>query len=155
MNATQHMTVRLLSLVLVCGWVSAPAGEPAPDLSANYSWQPIRIGAGGWACGILIHPLDAKVRYLNDDTGQTYRWDQARSEWMPMIVRHTDGSGFPGALTGPAREALTLGMALDPSELKTVYLYTSLSGIGYNVYKSIDGGLNFTATKMNTAAGFN
>jgi hypothetical protein len=141
-----------LLAVVVCA-PALPSEGAAPDVSANYSWQPIRIGAGGWACGIIVHPMDAKVRYLNDDTGQTYRWDNGKSEWMPMIVRHTDGSGFPTTVTGAARGALTLGMALDPSELKTVYLYTNFDGIGCNVYKSVDGGVNFTATNMSTAAG--
>ena len=142
-------TTAIAGLLAMLTCTAALAGTP-PDLSATYSWQPIRIGAGGFACGIVVHPLDANARYLNDDTGQTYRWDTSKSEWLPMIVRNDDGTGFPASIGTVARGAMTMGLAVDPANLKTVYLYTMLDGIGFNVYKSVDAGVHFTAGNLLT-----
>ncbi|HSI09029.1 MAG TPA: hypothetical protein VK985_10635, partial [Rariglobus sp.] len=59
----------------------------AADLSGDYSWKPVRLGAGGFVTGLVIHPLDPDVRYCRTDVGNAYRWDAAAREWMPLVVR--------------------------------------------------------------------
>ncbi len=148
---------RFAATALVAGGVSAA------DLSAQYTWQPIRIGAGGWVCGIIISAGDANVRFVRDDTGQAYRWDTNRLEWMPLSMQNTDGSGFGISIIPVPSHALAFyprSFALDLTNDSVVYLYASFGdqwtygSLPMNVYKSTDGGKNFTATRFNNTAGF-
>src|SRR5690349_5684635 len=88
------------------------------DLSSTYSWQPIRIGGGGWADGIIISQTDPSVRFVRDDTGQAYRWDATKAEWMPLGVKNADGSGLPASAVPSPSHALHVdprSFALDPN----------------------------------------
>ena len=143
--------------------VLLPGTAGAVDLSAQYAWQPVRIGAGGWVCGIIIGAKDANVRFVRDDTGQAYRWDTNRLEWMPLSVQNADGSGFGTNIVTAPSHALAFNprsFALDPNNDRIVYLYASFAdqwtsgALAMNVYKSTDGGRSFTATKFNNTAGF-
>jgi len=84
------------------------------DLSSTYSWQPIRIGAGGCVVGFVTHPADATRRYVRNDTGQAYRWDDVKKEWIPLIAAHPDGSGLPD-ITYP-NGSYVHSVATDPSD---------------------------------------
>lgn len=135
----------------------------ANDLSSSYSWKPVRIGAGGWADGILVSDSDPEVRFVRDDTGQAYRWDRARREWMPMCVQNDDGSGFGTSIIREPAHALAAdprSFALDPRDNRVLFLFASFGdqstagSLPMNVYKSLDGGRSFVATDLAKAAGF-
>jgi len=138
----------------------------AADLTSTYTWKPINIGAGGWADGIIISDTDPNVRFMRDDTGQYYRWSVADNKWLPMVVQNDDGSGFgESIIPRPSHGISVLGndggsFALDPNDNKSVYLYLAFGtpdrygSLPWNVYKSIDGGKNFVATRFNDAAKF-
>ena len=147
--------------VLLCLTLTMASRTAAADLCNSYAWKPITLGAGGWVDGIIVSDSDPNVRFVRDDTGQAYRWDTAVSRWIPMVVQNDDGSGFGTAIIPSSFRgmyAMPASFALDPNDNKVLYLYVRFGGLWsrlpYNVYKSMDGGKNFTATKFNDIAGF-
>ena len=133
----------------------------AADLCSTYEWKPVCIGAGGTADGIIVSESDPNVRFARVDTGQYYRWSTADDRWLPMVVQNDDGSGFGKTIIPEPSHWVSVYMndggsfALDPNDNKTLYLYLAFTGaLPWNVYKSTDGGKNFTATHLNDAAGF-
>jgi len=165
MRRPQVITIAATALLILCGHPSFAA-----DISSDYIWKPINIGAGGFADGILISQTDPNVRFVRTDTGQYYRWSVEDKAWLPMVVQHDDGSGFgKSIIPEPSHFICAKGndggsFALDPNDNKTIFLYCCLGGMwanadyygGYpwNVYKSVDGGKNFAATHFNEAAKF-
>jgi len=149
----------LLTTLLVVTLTSMPAtqmfAQTVADISSSYIWQPVRIGAGGWATGVIVSPRDPNVRYVKDDTHQAYRWDASRphgGEWIPMIVHHPDGSGFrPEDVPMPTGVSSVWAIALDPSNDQTVFLSVSFGGFQggkKRVFKSTDGGRHFIDSKL-------
>jgi photosystem II stability/assembly factor-like uncharacterized protein len=130
--------------------------KPFPtDNSALFQWAPVRLGAGGFITGFVTHPLSASIRYCRTDVGNAYRWDG--DEWKPMLVR-ANGKGVPANIAACPAVTGVDSIAIDPMDRRIVYLalvssrsaslqdrYPSIQG---NVYKSTDGGLNFTAGDM-------
>ncbi len=55
------------------------------DISANYSWDPIRVGNGGWATGMDIHPSGSPV-YFRSDVGGAYRLNAAGTAWTQIVT---------------------------------------------------------------------
>jgi photosystem II stability/assembly factor-like uncharacterized protein len=139
--------------------ITSFAFAEAPDLSDQYSWQPVEIGAGGLVTGIVNHPRDAKVRYIRTDVGGAYRWDDASGRWVQM-VRRTRDAGFPAEQANAPTDIGVDSIAVDPSDPKVVYVAMRFNrpkavtgqGIAANfpgsVYRSADGGLNFTKTNL-------
>jgi hypothetical protein len=133
----------------------------AEDLSSTYQWKPVRIGGGGWVVGMVIHPLDSTVRYARTDVGNAYRWDQTAQQWIPMRVSNPDGSGIQSvsATSAPSGYGVE-AIAVDPTNTSVVYIVFPTAQscdiqcpTGFvEIYKSIDGGQNFTPGNM-TASG--
>jgi hypothetical protein len=40
-----------------------------PDLTAQYQWNPVDIGAGGFVTGFVTSPQDANVRFARTEDG--------------------------------------------------------------------------------------
>jgi len=146
------LAILILITLLLTSLVKA---QTTPDISSSYSWQPVRVGAGGWATGVIVSPRDPNVRYVKDDTHQAYRWDPTRpsgGEWMPMIVHHADGSGFrPQDVPMPISVSSIWAIALDPSNDQTVYLsctFQTWNTGKTGLFKSTDGGRNFVAPTL-------
>ena len=150
-----------MSNVCLAAAFSLPAKAHAQDtdLTANYTWKPVRIGAGGWVVGMTIHPLNATVRYLRTDVGNAYRWDDAASQWIPMRVRNADGSGIQGADTSAPGTYGEESIAVDPTNTAIVYMvFPSAHSCDVQcptgfveIYKSTDGGRNFTPGGLGAA----
>ncbi len=133
----------------------------ADDLSSTYQWKPVRIGGGGYVVGMVLHPFDSTVRYARTDVGNAYRWDRPTQQWIPMRVRNSDGSGIlsASAISAPSGYGID-AIAVDPANTSVVYLvFTTAqscdvqcpSGL-VEIYKSVDGGRNFTPGNMTAAA---
>jgi photosystem II stability/assembly factor-like uncharacterized protein len=131
------------------------------DLTANYLWKPVRIGAGGWVTGMVLHPLDPNVRYLRTDVGNAYRWDIATQSWLPMRLANPDGSGIhaPVETSSPSGYGID-AIAVDPANTSTVYLtFTTETSCDIQcpthivqLYRSSDGGRNFAPLNLASAA---
>jgi hypothetical protein len=130
------------------------------DISPTYQWKPVRIGGGGWVVGMVIHPLNPNVRYLRTDVGNAYRWDVANQQWDPMRISNTNGSGVQGPDVSAPSSGGEESIAIDPSDPNTVYMvFPTAHSCDIQcptnfdeIYKSIDGGLNFTHGNMESAA---
>jgi len=131
------------------------------DISAQYLWQPVRIGGGGWVVGMVIHPLDPTVRYARTDVGSPYRWESTGQQWIPMRVLSADGSGIqsPSETSAPSGYGVD-SIAVDPTNTNVVYLVFPtqhstdvVSPTNFvEIYKSVDGGKNFTPGNMQAAS---
>jgi len=156
--ASATTALKLLALfaaILLATWARAD------DLSSQYQWKPVRIGAGGWVVGMVLHPLDPTVRYARTDVGNGYRWDDANQQWIPMRVSNPDGSGIQSASETGAPSGYGIeSIAIDPTNKSVVYLVfpTEHSTDILNptnfaeIYKSVDGGKNFVPGNMTAAA---
>jgi hypothetical protein len=142
--------------------LAASAGAGAQtDLSSQYVWQPVRIGGGGWVVGMVIHPLDPTVRFARTDVGSPYRWNNSSSEWIPMRVSNANGTGVRSAPETDAPSSYGVdSIAVDPTNTSVVYMVFPTEHscdiqcpTNYvEIYKSVDGGINFTPGNMSAAA---
>jgi xyloglucan-specific exo-beta-1,4-glucanase len=80
----------LLAAMVIGSTASAqvvPGTTAAPDRRAEWSWQPVAIGAGGFIRGMVIHPtLSRAVRYARTDTYGAYRWEAATGRWVDISM---------------------------------------------------------------------
>jgi len=124
------------------------------DLSANYTWAPVQIGAGGWMRGMAVSPSDPTRMYARGDVENLYRWNNAAQTWVPTKL----ASAFPSTVTGAPANAGAGAIAIDatnPDHIIVAYQFstsTDLSAtnqnINLNVYASWDGGVTFTAGNL-------
>ena len=141
--------------------LSIHAAALADDLSSTYQWKPVRIGGGGYVVGMVLHPLDSAVRYARTDVGNAYRWNQPTQQWIPMRVSNSDGSGIQAASATRVPSGFGIdAIAVDPNNTSVVFLvFTTAqscdvqcpSGL-VEIYRSTDGGHNFTPGNMTSAA---
>ena len=131
---------------------------PATVPAQPYLWRPVRLGAGGFVTGFVTHPLNASVRYCRTDVGNAYRWDAAQNLWLPMKVYNADGSGVPASAASAPSPGGIGSIAVDPSNTNIVFMAFPTphsadvgGGSNVNIYKSVDGGKNFTAANLNIA----
>src|ERR1035437_3942782 len=152
---------RQLLGVLAAFTLWAALGLRADDLSSSYQWKPVRIGGGGWVTGMVLHPLSAAVRYARTDVGEAYRWDEPTQQWIPMRVRNAYGTGIQSA--GDTSSPSGFGVetiAVDPNNKSIVYMVfptshscdVQCSTNAVEIYKSVDGGINFSPGNMAAAA---
>ena len=131
----------------------------AADLTAEYVWKPVRLGAGGFVTGIVIHPLDPDVRYCRTDVGNAYRWDANLKEWIPLVVRTSTGTGVPASVAAAPSKIGVEAIAIDPKDVNVVLISfpvrysnsdkASLNSLAGAVFRSTDRGLNFTQSDLN------
>src|SRR5262245_41089441 len=101
---------RLLSVPFLLLSLSA-----APAADASYTWKPVRLGAGGFVTGLVVHPLDPEVRYSRTDVGNAYRWDTEAREWIPMVV-HDGKTGLPSSVAVAPSKSGVEALAVDPQD---------------------------------------
>ena len=140
---------------------TAVCSQGQTDLSSQYHWKPVRIGGGGFVVGMVLHPLDATVRYARTDVGSPYRWDNTAQEWYSMRVYNADGSGVqqPSDTDAPSGYG-TDSIAVDPTNTSIVYMVFPTEHSSdiqtptnyVEIYKSVDGGKNFTPGNMTASA---
>ena len=163
LSSLQAVLIRTTRMLIVLAVVLSFAGRiaVADDLSSTYQWKPVRIGGGGWVVGMVLHPLDSTVRYARTDVGNAYRWDVPTQQWIPMRVSNPDGSGIRSAsATGAPSGYGVDAIAVDPTNTSIVYLvFTTAQSCDVQcptgfveIYKSIDGGQNFTPGHMTASA---
>ena len=111
--------------------------------SANYHWDRVAIGGGGFATGILVHPNVPNVLYVRQDVSGLYRYDFSAQRWRQLddfITSSYNDQGSDGIAIdpGPGREGVlysTLGLA-------TADYYSSPQYDG--VWRSLNYGATWT-----------
>jgi photosystem II stability/assembly factor-like uncharacterized protein len=107
------------------------------DRHAEWSWQPVAIGAGGWMRGMVLHPRDSRIRYARADTWGAYRWDNTNSRWIQMVTAAT----IPATAQVAASNDLTSrynvtaapnatgvdSIAIDPNNTTRVFIAMAIS----------------------------
>lgn len=78
-----------------------------------YSFQPVRILAGGYMPGIIAHPTAPGLLYARTDIGSVYRWDAGNNTWIPLTDFNAPANYN---LNGPE------SIALDPTDPQRLYI---------------------------------
>ncbi|MFO8006838.1 MAG: PA14 domain-containing protein, partial [Candidatus Brocadiia bacterium] len=147
----------LLMATIVAGLAAVqPQGATGADLTADYTWDFVKIGGFTWFTNIYVHPGGAGPIFNNSDTACPYRWDEANQKWVPVVTADSmpDPGGYlfdydwettDGEPGTPAPNGLSLVGA--PSNANVAYLayqdQLSATDSG-NVYRSTDQGDTWT-----------
>ena len=99
----------ILVLLVMCG-----SSMSSRDLFAqtSYTWNNVRIVAGGFVPGIVYHPNVQGLVYARTDIGGLYRSTNGGANWTPLLDWvNWSNWGYSGVLS----------VALDPQNGNTVY----------------------------------
>ena len=115
--------------------LAIPVSAASQDISNTMSWDPVRIGGGGFVSGIVT---GQNAMYARTDVGGAYRYNYQTDSWEQLF----------GFLNEAERGFLSVdAMAIDPTDDDTVYF---LCGCAYFsdartvIFKTTDGGDTFT-----------
>ena len=87
--------------------------------AADYEWNAVKIGGGGFVTGIITCPQEKNLIYARTDVGGAYRWVEATKSWKPLIDWASKAEWtFFGVES----------LAIDPSAPNKVYLSVGLYG---------------------------
>lgn len=139
-----EITRGISAVVLLFGFTfGGCAAQDSNSANASYTWRNVKIVAGGFITGIVMHPAESGLMYTRTDIGGAYRWDAASKRWIPL-----------NDWVSPADWNL-LGVesiGLDPTNPDRLYLalgtYTqSWAGNGA-IVRSTDRGATFQRTNV-------
>ena len=143
-------------LAIAAAFIPVLSHAQDQDLSANYTWAPVQIGAGGWMRGMAVSPSDPTRMYARGDVENLYRWNNAAQTWVPTKL----SSAFAGSFTAAPANAGAGAIAIDPKNpdhILVAYQITTSTDVtgtnssvefNLNVYASWDGGVTFAAGNL-------
>ncbi len=102
-----------------------------------YTFNPVRIVAGGYMPGLIAHPTQPGLIYARTDIGSVYRWNASLGEWVPLTDFNSPDSYN---LNGPE------SIALDPTDPERLYIAAGMytySGAPYAILSSTNQGASF------------
>ncbi len=136
-------------LIFLGAWLMLTAPVQAADISASYTFKPVRIGAGGWMRGMVVDPANPQRRLARSDTHGAFRWDAGRGEWVQML----SATGMPASFLRHPAGSPAVSAVFDPSNTNIVWLAIYSSRADdipqadkedvIRVYRSTDGGRTF------------
>ena len=142
---------RAIARGLVYGALAALSLLPVATLAQSpYTWNNVKIVAGGYVDGIIAHPTQRGLFYARTDVGGAYRYDTAAARWVPL----NDWT--------PPSNPQWMGIesiAVDPNDANMLYLatglYTQSWGANGAVLVSSDLGAHFAAHPLSFRVGGN
>jgi hypothetical protein len=118
--------------------------------SPSYTWNNVRIVAGGYVDGIIAHPRQRGLFYARTDVGGAYRYNALTGQWVAL----NEGT--------PPDQSQWMGidsLAVDPNNANMLYLVTGLYTPSWAangaVLVSTDQGAHFTAHPLSFRVGGN
>jgi hypothetical protein len=152
MNRQFKLRGCIFSLAIAAMFVPVLCLAQDKDLSANYTWAPVQIGAGGWIRGMAVSPSDPKRMYARGDVENLYRWNNQAQTWVPTEL----ASAFPASITAVPAQSGAGAIAIDatnPDHILVAYQFTvstdlAAPSFNLNVYASWDGGVTFSAGNL-------
>jgi len=145
---------RAIAKGLAYGAFAVLAASPVANLAAqttpSYSWQNVRIVAGGYVDGIIAHPAQPGLFYARTDVGGAYRYNATTGKWIPL-----------NDWVSPANSQWTgvESIAVDPNNTNMLFmvagLYTQSWGANGAVLVSSDQGNTFTPHPLSFRVGGN
>lgn len=138
------LAICLLSTARGEGWVSiGPFGMEIPNHDV----------ISGQVNAIAIDPRDANIIYIGSAEGGVWKTRDGGGSWVPL----TDTKLIRTLQNGSSKGTLSIGaLAIDPGKPQTVYAGTGdpniaccFWGPALGVFRSVDGGVNWTPTGAN------
>jgi len=115
-------------------------------LSANYAWNDVAIGAGGFVDGIFFDPHNPNVIYARTDVSGLYKSVNDGASWTELL--HWTGGNGNGGSSG------VLSFAIDPENSNDIYADTGFGNDGSVLY-STDAGATWGVTQLSIYVGGN
>ena len=144
---------RAIALGLICSTLAMFSAVPVAALAQtapSYTWNNVRIVAGGYVDGIIAHPGQQGLFYARTDVGGAYRYNATTAQWVPL-----------NDWTPPA-DSQWMGIesiAIDPNNTNMLYmvagLYTPSWAANGAVLVSSDQGAHFTSYPLSFRVGGN
>jgi xyloglucan-specific exo-beta-1,4-glucanase len=115
----------------------------------DYVWKNVQIsGANAWVTGITAHPKQKGLFYIRTDVGGAYRWDSAKTSWVPLndSIPFSQRNYYGGEAVG-----------LDPNDANVVYYAGGawLHGGNGTIMKSTDQGATWKKLPIDVPMGGN
>ena len=144
---------RAITRGLICSTLALLSAAPLASFAQaapSYTWNNVRIVAGGYVDGIIAHPKQQGLFYARTDVGGAYRYDSKNSKWIAL-----------SDATPPQNQSWTgvESIAIDPNNPSMLFMVTGLyvkswAGNG-TVLVSSDQGNSFTAYPLSFRIGGN
>ncbi|MEO1449023.1 MAG: hypothetical protein AAFV07_05810, partial [Bacteroidota bacterium] len=82
-----RICLRLVALIMSAAWIGSAIAQ-------NYTFQPARVGGGGFVIEIVAHPTQNNLLFARTDVGGAYKWNAGNNSWEQLI----NASAMPNAL---------------------------------------------------------
>lgn len=125
-----------------CAVLAGLAVVPSALHAADYLWDSVAIGGGGFVSALIPSQTQPGLLYARTDVGGAYRWDASAANWIPLNdwTRRED-VGYLGVES----------LALDPQNPERLYLLVGTSYFSNGrsaILRSDDYGQNFETIEV-------
>jgi photosystem II stability/assembly factor-like uncharacterized protein len=114
---------------------------PVTTTGTNFTWKPLRIGAGGYVTGLDIAPDGTKV--VRCDSAGAFIWSTTQNQWQPLLT----SASMPAGEWGHEVSATTgvYAIAIAPTNTSRIYVV-----FNNRLFRSDDKGVTFAKMAMPT-----
>ena len=112
---------------------------PVTTTGTNFTWKPLRIGAGGYVTGLDIAPDGTKV--VRCDSAGAFIWSTTNSQWQPLLTSATMPAGEWGHEVTTATGVYEVALA--PTNTSRIYVI-----FNNRLFRSNDKGATFAKMAM-------
>ena len=143
-RAHKGRTLFLPILLTAIIWLTL-ARIHAADLSAGYTWKPMKIGGGGWVTGLDISPTEKGLVYVRTDVSGAYRWNAATSSWKQVVT----AASMPAGVLTYGKFSGVDSLVSAPKDPRIAYMAFNAKPYGGGdgqIYKSSNRGDTWTTT---------